>query len=74
MHYYGDIIRKLFMAAALTMALTLPFFAHIIPGPLAASIFAITVLAIVAGLTNPQHFWVSLLDAGVAIFGVGIFE
>jgi hypothetical protein len=73
-HYYGDIVRRLFLIAAFVMAATLPYFSPLIGKPLLMSIVGILVLAVAAGLTSPAYSLSSILNALVAIGAVVVFE
>jgi hypothetical protein len=73
-HYYGDIVRKLFIAAGLIMAVTLPFFQNFIPEPIFLSILSILLVTFFAGTTNPRQRWTIVLDACVAAVGLAVFE
>lgn len=74
LHYYGDIVRKLFLAGAVLMLLTLPFFNDLIAAPVAISILAVIVLGLIAGFVNPRELWVSILNTGIAAGAIFIFE
>lgn len=73
-HYYGDIVRKLFLWGGLIMLLTLPFFNQFLPVPAFVSMLAILVIGLVAGFTNPLQRWVMFLDIVVALVGLIAFE
>ncbi len=73
-HYYGDIIRRLFIIGALVMAATLPFFSPIIDKPILFSIMAILVLSVAAGLTSPTSPASALLNTFITLAGVVVFE
>lgn len=70
-HYYGDIVRFLFMCAALVMVVGLPIVSNYIYLPTWVSVLGILVLGLAAGFTNPRQIW----DAGanVVISSVGFF-
>jgi hypothetical protein len=73
-HYYGDIVRKLFFAAAILMLFGLPFFSERVPVPTIWSLVAIVTIGFLAGLTNPvKSFpaWVNTIVSGIAVI---IFE
>src|SRR3989344_2205737 len=72
--YYGDIVRRLFMMSGVLMLVFLPFFSNLLPGPLYVSIFAIVMIAIVAGLTDYHKRWTVVLDVFIAAFAVAVFE
>jgi hypothetical protein len=73
-HYYGDIVRRLFLAAGVMILLALPFAATRVPWP--ATILLLVALAstVVAGLTNPKQIWVMWLNVLTALIGILAFE
>ena len=73
-HYYGDIVRKLFLAGAALMLVALPFFQSLIPFSLSVSIFAALVIVLCAGLIAPTQKWITALNMLVAAGAIGIFE
>ena len=73
-HYYGDLVRSLFMLAAIIMLVTLPFLVGKLPVPIYLSIFIIIVIGALAGLTNPLQKWVSILNATISLAGLSVFE
>jgi len=73
-HYYGDIVRRLFIAGGLVMVFTLPFFEHLLPGPYFISILIMLLVGVSAGLTNPTQMWAILLDLVISLFVFVIFE
>lgn len=68
-HYYGDIVRYLFLAAGIIMLVTLPLFQSLIETPLMVSITGIAVLGIAAGLTNPQQIVSAVVNFVISIVG-----
>lgn len=68
-HYYGDIVRYLFLAAGIIMLVTLPLFQSLIETPLMVSISGIAVLGIAAGLTNPQQIVSAVVNFVISIVG-----
>ena len=68
-HYYGDIVRYLFLAAGIIMLVTLPLFQSLIETPLMVSISGIAVLGIAAGLTNPQQVVSAVVNFVISIVG-----
>lgn len=72
-HYYGDIVRVLYLASAIFMLLLLPFVTDYIPVPTYLALLVILLLGIVAGVTNPAQKWVAILDTVIALGGVFIF-
>lgn len=73
-HYHGDIIRGLFIAATAIMIVSLPFFYKIISMPLPVSLLAIVILATAAGLTTYNQKWTLYIDCLIAIVGFCVFE
>lgn len=72
-HYYGDIVRYLFLAAALIMLITLPLFQDYVEAPTMYSIIGIAILGIAAGLTNPKQMVSAAVNFIIAIIGLAIF-
>ncbi|MEK7649459.1 MAG: hypothetical protein AAB367_00645 [Patescibacteria group bacterium] len=73
-HYYGDIVRQLFVAAGVIMVLTLPFYKYILPVPSLIAVLAIIIVDVAAGLTNPRQAWVMKLDLGISLIAATVFE
>jgi ABC-type transport system involved in cytochrome c biogenesis permease subunit len=73
-HYYGDIVRKLFLAIGFIMLVSFPFFRERIDVPLYFSLGAIITLDIFAAATSPRMKWVAYTESIVALFGCIIFE
>ncbi len=73
-HYYGDLVRKLFLLSATLMIITLPFMSTYIEVPIYVSILAALFISIFAGITNPLQRWVAFLNLIVSFLGAFIFE
>jgi hypothetical protein len=73
-HYYGDNVRKLFVAGAIIMTAMLPFFSARVSEPVTLSIIGILVLGVAAGLTSPKQPLTAMLDMLIALAAVVIFE
>jgi len=73
-HYYGDIIRVLFVAAGVLMIVSLPFFKDQIPVDPAGAIFFILILGVLAGFLSPRQKWVPVVNAVFSLFSVLVFE
>ena len=73
-HYYGDVVRRLFLVAAIIMLVTLPFFNDRLPISSNLSLLIIVVLAIFAGATNPVKIMLAVIDVMVSIIGAAAFE
>ncbi|MCL4419088.1 hypothetical protein M1146_03215 [Patescibacteria group bacterium] len=73
-HYYGDIIRALFLIGAVVMLIMLPFSASMLPFPASFSILIILVLGFLAGFTNPAQEWINFLNVIASGAGAIAFE
>ena len=73
-HYYGDAVRKLFLAAGVIMLVALPFFNQLLPVSVTTSLLAVLVISVVAGLTNPMQRWVMVLDVLLSLAAALVFE
>lgn len=73
-HYYGDVVRKLFLVAALLMVGAYPLFYSFINVPHFLSILAVVIVVLLAGFQNPLHYFVPLINTLVAIIGFVLFE
>jgi cation transport ATPase len=72
-HYYGDIIRKLFLVAGMIMLATLPFLHVRVSAPVFLSIVFILVLTFAAGFTNPRQKWNITINTVISLVGFSIF-
>lgn len=68
-HYYGDTVRRFFLACGLVMLLTLPFVATRVPYGLVNAIALIVLLAIFSGVTNPRVKAIMVLDLSISAIG-----
>lgn len=73
-HYYGDIVRQVFVAASAVMLVASPFYADSLKSEIPFYVAGALVLIILAALTNPHNRSVLLADAVAAGVGVAIFE
>lgn len=73
-HYYGNIVRRLFLATAIIMAVGLPFYGDRIPIPAFVSLLLIVLLAFFAGLTNPVKAWTAAINSVVSLIAAVGFE
>lgn len=73
-HYYGDIVRVLFVASGLIMLATLPILGSIVPISYFVSIILILLLAVLAGVTNPVQKWINVVNAFASALGFVVFE
>ncbi len=66
-HYYGDLVRIIFVIGAVFILLGIPFVTDILQIPAIIPILAMAVLAITAGITNPAQFFSLRLNVGVSV-------
>lgn len=72
-HYYGNIVRNIFLICGILLLVTLPFLKDSISSPLFFSIFSILVLTFFAGVTTPKHRGIIVSDIGISIVFFGLF-
>jgi hypothetical protein len=73
-HYYGDIVRVLFLTAGLVMLVSLPFYHNLTQLPLIISIMIILGMGLLAGLTNPKVIYVIVFDVAISLCALFITE
>jgi hypothetical protein len=73
-HYYGHIVRRLFLAGGVIMLITLATLKHVLPIGTFVVILAILVIGLFAGLTNPIQRWVAVLDMLISLIALTTFE
>jgi hypothetical protein len=73
-HYYGRLVRIIFIIAGIIMIATFPFFSHLINLPLPITLFAVLVLVIVGGLLNPLSKWVFIIGSIIPMCAFIMFE
>lgn len=70
-HYYGDIVRILFISAAVLIILShfsgTPFLTAF------ASLLSAVVLVVAAGLTNPVQAWIQWVNTAISAGGLLLF-
>lgn len=74
LHYYGDIVRALFIGAGLIMLVTLPFLGDLVPVPYFVSIILIVAIVVFAGLTNPKQKWINYVNSFISVIAFAVFE
>lgn len=74
LHYYGDIVRKLFFVAGLLLVVIIPIDRELLNFYLIFGIALIMVLIIVAGFTSPVHKWAIITDVVVSSLSFLFFE
>lgn len=73
-HYYGDIVRKLFMAIGLVMLFGLTYFADYVPQPISFSVAIIIITIMMAGLFTPLNKWIWLFNIVFSAIAVFVFQ
>jgi hypothetical protein len=73
-HYYGDTVRKLFLAGAVLMLVSFPLFKEFISLPMYFSIFSVVAVVFLAGFQNPRQRFIILLNTVAATTACVIFE
>lgn len=73
-HYYGNVVRLIFLASAVIMLIGLPAIIDYIGAPTLLSVIAILVLGLAAGLTNPKQRWDAAINIIISIVGFIVFE
>ena len=73
-HYYGDIIRILFIVNSILILIGLPLFNSILDIPFPITIAGVVYLIAVAGIINPLSFTAAIITLGTAIIGFVFFE
>ncbi|MDP2734620.1 MAG: hypothetical protein Q8P12_00245 [bacterium] len=65
-HYYGDTVRKLFLAGSIIMLLSFALFAHMLPFSHFLPILAILLLGTGAGWVSPAQRLVTVMNVVIA--------
>lgn len=73
-HYYGDIVRKLFIASAAVMIFFLPFIKDELGWPVFLSVCAVFILGLAAGFTTPRRLDMSFYNVVISLAGLLMFE
>lgn len=73
-HYYGDNVRRYFLAGAVVMLLSLPLVYASVRVPAYISVFVIILLGLSAGFTNPRQRSAAILNVVIAMAAVFVFE
>ncbi len=73
-HYYGDVVRWLFMTAAAVILLTHPFYANMLRIELPFTLAGAVILVALAALTNPHNKGVIAADVIAAGVGMVIYQ
>jgi hypothetical protein len=72
-HYYGDIVRIIFIVGAIFILIGLPQMTELFRLPIILPIFAIALLGISAGITNPVQKFSLRLNIVVSILFLIVF-
>lgn len=72
-HYYGDIVRRLFLTGSLVMLASLPFFAHMFLTSTAVPVFIVLLFGLAAAWTSPAQKVVALANALISGAAVVLF-
>lgn len=73
-HYYGDIVRGIFLVSAAVMLVGLPavsVYLHISP---TLSVFTVLILGLAAGFTNPKMISSAIINVIISSIGFVVFE
>lgn len=73
-HYYGDIVRRLFLISGVIVLITLPFNNNILPIHISLTTLLVIILIFFAAITNPFQKWVAFVNVGISILAVLTFE
>lgn len=73
-HYYGDIVRRLFVAASVIILLSIPELIKAFSPTVLELIIGIIIINFLAGLTNPLQSKIAFFDALISAIGFVIFE
>jgi len=73
-HYYGKIIRNIFILGGLIMLISFPFFSKLVNLPLPVTIFIIISFVVIGGLINPLSKLAFILGSIIPIFALAMFE
>lgn len=73
-HYYGDTVRKFFLAAGLILLIAILRDREFLSFYLFIGVFTVLLLTILAGLTNPRTRQIIMTDGAVAALFFLLFE
>ncbi len=72
--FEDGVVRRLFLAGAIVMILTYPFFRQYLPQSPTFMTIAIVLLAVMAGLTGPKQRWAAGMDIVISLWAIVFFE
>ncbi|MCX6755529.1 MAG: hypothetical protein NT068_03280 [Candidatus Nomurabacteria bacterium] len=73
-HYYGKIIRSIFIVGGLVMLLSFPFFSSLINLPIYIPIITIILFVVIGGLINPLSKWIFIAGSIIPVLALTMFE
>jgi len=73
-HYFGNVVRRLFILNGAIVLLALPFFPNFLPLPSLVSTTAVVFLIIFAAMTNPMLPTINKTNVVISAVGLIIFE
>lgn len=72
-HYYGDIVRLIFIIGAIFVLVGIPSMASNLNIPAIIPIIAVAILGITAGITNPVQLFSLRLNVGISVIFLVFF-
>ncbi len=73
-HYWGDVVRVLFVLAAALSIVAIPLLGDLLPYGSLVEIVGAVILVVFAALTNPHSQSIMAINAIVAAVGVVLYE
>lgn len=73
-HYYGDIVRRLFLVSGAVILIALPINNEVLPVHISITTALVIVMIIFAAITNPFQKWVAVVNVWMSGFAVLLFE
>lgn len=73
-HYYGDIVRRLFLMGGVVILIALPINNGVLPVHISITSFLVVIMIIFAAITNPFQKWVAVVNVWISGFAVLLFE
>lgn len=73
-HYYGDLVRRLFLAGGVVILFTLPFLWTLVPILTLLGALAVVGLVFQAGITTPRKEWTAYANTVIAGLALVVFE
>lgn len=73
-HYYGHVVRMLFIIVAVVSAVSIPVWGDLLPIGTFTQVVGVVMLVVLAGLTNPHGTMVLWADTAISAIGVVLLE